>query len=98
MLRHPTAFGHLLVAADLLAGGTTEVVVSGDRPDVVAEVQRRWLPDAVLAWGPPSDGPLWEGRQEAGADGRAYVCRGYVCEAPATTVAELAARLDRSPT
>ena len=91
--RHPTAFAHLLVAVELLEVGTTEIVITGDRPDLVAEVQRRWLPDAVLAWGERQDTPLWEGRTESGPDGRAYVCRGYVCEAPATTVGELATRL-----
>jgi len=91
--KHPTAFGHLLGAADLLAGGTTEIVVTGDRPDLLAEVRRRWLPDAVLAWGQRSDSPLWEGRPETGADGRAYVCRGFVCDAPATSADDLAAHL-----
>jgi uncharacterized protein YyaL (SSP411 family) len=93
MRRHPTAFGHLLVAADLLARGTTEIVVTGERPDLVAAVQRRWLPGAVLAWGPPAGGPLWEGRHEEGADGRAYVCRGYTCGLPATTVEQLEGQL-----
>jgi uncharacterized protein len=91
--RHPTAFGHLLVAVDLLERGTTEIVVTGDRPDLVAAVHRRWLPDAVLAWGERQPTPLWEGRDETGPDGRAYVCHGYVCLAPASTVDELAARL-----
>jgi uncharacterized protein YyaL (SSP411 family) len=94
--RHPTAFAHLLVAVELLQAGTTEIVVTGDRPDLVREVHRRWLPDAVLAWGDRGDSPLWEGRAETGSDGRAYVCRGYVCEAPATTPAELASRLTPS--
>ncbi len=32
LTRHPTAFAHTVLAADLLARGTTEVVVVGDRP------------------------------------------------------------------
>ena len=36
--QHPTAFGHLLAAVDLLARGTTEIAVVGDRPDLVAAV------------------------------------------------------------
>jgi hypothetical protein len=89
---HPTAFGHALAAVDLVASGTTEVVVAGDRPDLVAQVQARYLPSAVLAWGERYESPLWEGRD----DGRAYVCQGYACRLPATTVEELAAQLTPS--
>jgi uncharacterized protein YyaL (SSP411 family) len=94
--RHPTAFAHLLRAVDLAARGTVEVVVTGERPDLVAEVRRRWRPDTVLLWGERRDTPLWEGRTEEGPAGRAYVCRGTVCDAPAGTVEELRARLDGS--
>lgn len=88
-VQQPTAFGHVLAAVDLVARGTAEVVITGDRPDLVAAVQRRLLPNAVLAWGERYDSPLWEGRD----DGRAYVCRGYACLLPATDVATLEAQL-----
>jgi uncharacterized protein YyaL (SSP411 family) len=78
-IQHPTAFGHVLHAVDLVVRGTTEVVVAGDRPDLLATVRATFLPNAVLAWGERGDGPLWEGRE----DGRAYVCRGYACLLPA---------------
>ncbi len=91
--RVPMAFGHLLLAVELLVLGTTEVVVTGERPDLLAEVRRHGLPRAVLAWGEPTGSPLWEGRDESGADGRAYVCRGYVCAMPATDVETLRAQL-----
>ena len=42
--------------------GRYEIVVTGDRPDLLAEVRRRWLPAAVMAWGQPDDGPLFAGR------------------------------------
>ncbi|HET6951801.1 MAG TPA: thioredoxin domain-containing protein [Acidimicrobiales bacterium] len=87
--RHPTAFGHLLAAVDLAAHGVDEVVVAGDRPDLVTVVQRGYLPGAVLAWGERYDSPLWEGR----ADGHAYVCRGYACQLPASDGATLARQL-----
>jgi hypothetical protein len=87
--RHPTAFGHLLVAVDLAVGGIDEVVVAGDRADLVEVAQRRFLPGAVLAWGERYDSPLWAGRD----DGAAYVCRGYACQLPATDVATLTAQL-----
>ena len=62
LTRHPTAFAHTVLTADLLARGCTEVVVTGDRPDLLAEVRRHWLPDAVVAWGEPTGSPLWDGR------------------------------------
>jgi hypothetical protein len=89
--RHPTAFAHLLAAVDAVVGPAAEVVVVGDRPDLVAEMQRRFLPRAVSAWGEPYSSPLWEGR----ADGVAYVCEGFACKLPAATVAELASQLDQ---
>ncbi len=87
--RAPTAFTHLLCAADLLGRGATEVAVVGDRPDLVAAAARRYRPKAVLAWGEPYPSPLWEGRQP----GRAYVCRGYACQEPVDTVDALEAQL-----
>jgi uncharacterized protein YyaL (SSP411 family) len=87
---HPTAFGHLLAALDLAAHGIDEVVVAGDRPDLVEVAQRRFLPGAVLAWGERYRSPLWEDRD----DGRAYVCRSYACQLPAEDPATLAAQLD----
>jgi uncharacterized protein len=90
--RHPTAFGHLLVAVDLAVQGIDEVVVAGERPDLVEVVQRRFLPGAVLAWGERYPSPLWEGRD----DGRAYVCRNYACQLPAEDPEALAAQLQTS--
>ena len=92
--RVPLGFGNLLLAAELRVLGIDEVVISGDRPDLLAEVQQRWMPRRVLTWGTPGPSPLWEGRPETGSDGRAYVCRQMVCAAPATTVDELKERLD----
>jgi uncharacterized protein YyaL (SSP411 family) len=87
--QHPTAFGHLLAAVDLAVDGIDEVVVAGDRPDLVEVVQSRFLPGAVLAWGERYASPLWEGRD----DGRAYVCRNYACRLPAEDPEALEAQL-----
>ena len=83
------AFGHLLVAVDLRRVGLTEIAVVGDRPDLVAAIQTRYLPNAVLAWGEPYDSPLWASR----TDGFAYVCRDYACQAPQDSVDGLLAQL-----
>jgi uncharacterized protein YyaL (SSP411 family) len=79
-VEHPLAFGHLLYAVDLAARGIDEVVVAGDRPDLVEVVHHRFTPNAVLAWGERFGSPLWDGRD----DGRAYICRHYACQLPAT--------------
>jgi uncharacterized protein len=91
--QHALAFGNLLWAVELQALGVREVVVTGDRPDLVATVQRRFRPDTVLVWGERGSGPLWEGRDETAADGRAYVCVDQACRAPVGTTEELEAEL-----
>ena len=77
---HPTAFTHLLAAVDL--------AVSADhrdrrrrrpRPTSWPPCSRQYLPNAVLAWGERV--PL-AAVGSAGADGLAYVCRNYACQAP----------------
>ncbi|MDZ7734076.1 MAG: hypothetical protein U5R31_14275 [Acidimicrobiia bacterium] len=88
--QHPLAFGHLLAAVDLLTTGPTEIAVAGDRPDLVAVVAGRHLPNAVLAWGERFDSPLWEGRE----DGLAYVCRDFTCGRPADRVEDLVGQLE----
>ncbi len=88
-VEQPTAFGHVLAAVDLLVRGTTEIVIPGDRPDLVAVAHGLLLPNAVLAWGQRYESPLWEGRE----DGRAYVCQNYACQLPSTTPEALAAQL-----
>ena len=86
--RHPTALGHLLGAADLVANGMAEVVVMGEARPLVHAVQAAFLPHTVLAWGEPYPSPLWEGRQP----GMAYVCEDFACQLPVDTVDELLAQ------
>ena len=71
MERQPLAFTNLLAAVDLLAGGITEVAITGGRADLVSAVQATYLPSAVLAWGEPYPSPLWEGRAGPAPAGRA---------------------------
>ena len=92
-VEHPLAFAHLLVALDLLTEPPVEVVVAGQRPDLLSVVHDRWLPRAVVAWGERYPSPLWEGRD----DGRAYVCRNYACGLPAEDPAELVRQLADLP-
>ncbi len=80
--KSPGRFSNALVATDLRRRGITEVVIVGDRPDLVRLAQSIWRPDTVLAWGEPYDSPLWHER----SDGFAYVCREYSCQAPQDTL------------
>jgi uncharacterized protein len=91
--RHPTAGTNFLAAVDLLVSGAVEVAVTGNRPDLVAAVQRRYLPSTVLAWGEPFDSPLWEGRDGPDAADKAFVCRNYACLTPVDEVDALVGQL-----
>ena len=91
----PLAVAQPLAVADMLAALAfvergAQVVVAGDSAELLGAVRCRWLPDAVVAWGAPGTGPLWEGR----AGGAAYVCRRFVCDRPAYDVATLEAQID----
>ena len=48
----PSAFPELLLAATLLEHGPVEIVVTGERPDLLHAARQRFLPGAVLAWRP----------------------------------------------
>ena len=91
----PLAFTGMVAAAELARSGVTEVVVTGDRPDLLDVVRGRYLPDAVLAWGEPFDSPLWTGRSGPETEGLAFVCRDYACRAPVSSAADLAFQLER---
>ena len=44
LTRHPGALADMVAALPMLTG-RQEIVVTGDRPDLLAEVRRHWLPD-----------------------------------------------------
>jgi uncharacterized protein YyaL (SSP411 family) len=105
MVNAPSGFGLALSALDLYLASAREVAIVGDPEDertmeLVGEYWRRYLPNAVLAVGPPGDAagagavPLLAGR--TGVDGRpaAYVCERFVCLRPVTEPAELAILLE----
>ncbi|HKH87206.1 MAG TPA: thioredoxin domain-containing protein [Acidimicrobiales bacterium] len=100
----PSAFPELLAAVALLEDGPIEIVIAGDRADLLHAARRRFLPGAVLAWRSTEslesaavggglsrfESPLFEGRR----DGFAYVCRRGACLAPVDSVDDLLAALD----
>jgi uncharacterized protein YyaL (SSP411 family) len=96
ILAAPTAVPGLVGAADLLAAGTVEVVVTGDRPDLVSFAGRPFLPRRLLVWRDSTamaePGILLPLLQDK-ADGLAYVCRAGACRLPAGSIEELGAEL-----
>jgi uncharacterized protein YyaL (SSP411 family) len=89
LIQHPGAVADLVAAAPMV-GGRQEIVVTGDRDDLVSEVRRHWLPASLLAWGEPDQSPLFANRPE----GRAFVCRGFTCDAPTDAPDALHAQLE----
>jgi uncharacterized protein YyaL (SSP411 family) len=98
MASHPTAFAHLLGAAERALTPPLEVAIVGTPDDartraLVDEVATRLLPASVTLTGPASVvSPLLAGR--AAAEPTAYVCEHYACRQPVTNAAELRAQLD----
>ncbi|MEP7133849.1 MAG: thioredoxin domain-containing protein [Chloroflexota bacterium] len=97
-VRYPTAFGRWLSAADFALGKTKQVAVMVEADDentsalirVVRSAYRPNLIVAASAFPPPNDAPslLIERPLKAGKS-TAYVCEGFVCRNPVTTISEL---------
>ncbi|MCU1590736.1 MAG: hypothetical protein JWP11_1992 [Frankiales bacterium] len=82
--RHARFAGWACAVAEALVAGPVEVAVV-DRPDLLALARRTTSPGAVVV----GSGPLAQGRPA----GAAYVCRGFVCDAPTTDEARLRQQL-----
>jgi uncharacterized protein YyaL (SSP411 family) len=100
--RYPTGFAQWLVAMDLALGQTVEIAIAG-APDsaataaLVAETRRGYRPNQVLAVAADSATsaiPLLDERVAIDGQPTAYVCRGFVCRLPVTSVDALRAELD----
>jgi uncharacterized protein YyaL (SSP411 family) len=98
--RAPRFAGWSLAAAEAMLAGPLEIAIVGapglDR-DALEVVARR-KPGAVVVVaeaGTPGI-PLLEGRTEVDGRPAAYVCRGFVCERPVTSVEDLVASMQRS--
>jgi uncharacterized protein len=103
--RYPRAAGWGLAVAEALADGPREVAIVGPPDDEATQALRRaallgTAPGAVIAVGDParqSDVALLQDRPLVGGRPAAYVCRHFVCDAPTTDPAALAATLGAAP-
>jgi uncharacterized protein YyaL (SSP411 family) len=96
--RAPLAVAGLAAAMELAVGPMREIAITGDPVDtrtraLLDVAQRRFDPMSVLAWGPSDAVPLLTGRAPVDGAPAAYVCRGFVCQAPVTGATELAGQL-----
>ncbi len=101
-VRYPTAYGRWLSAADFALGKVKQVALIGAISDeltraFLAEVRSAFRPNLVVALAeyPPPDGspallidrPMLDGRPTA------YVCEGFVCRLPVTTLEDFRKQL-----
>ena len=104
MREYPSAFGHLLGAAEMAAFGAVEVAIAGETDssdflELARETARHYLPTLVLAGGladQRGDPALLSGRTAREGQATAYVCRGYACDEPVSDSNALGAQLERA--
>jgi uncharacterized protein YyaL (SSP411 family) len=99
--RDPRFAGWSLAVAEAIAAGPVQVAVVGEGPlsdDLLDTARRSTSPGAVVVAGTPdADGiPLLADRPLAQGNPAAYVCHGFVCDLPVTTVPDLEAALARA--
>ena len=99
--RDPRFAGWTLAVAEAALAGPLQVAVVGEGPSATAMLaltRASTSPGLVLAHGAPdSPGqPLLEARPTVGGKPTAYVCRGFVCDAPVTDVDALRSALLRA--
>jgi hypothetical protein len=81
---------------DFYAASVHEVAIVGDGPkfsELARVVRREYRPHVVLAGGPADGVPLLKDRGRVDGQPAAYVCQGFVCQAPVTSPEALAAAL-----
>ena len=96
--RDPRFAGWTLAVAEAMAAGPLQVAVVGagaHARELVRIARGSTSPGLVIAQGQPDTPgiPLLAGRPLVAGGAAAYVCRGFVCDRPLTTAAELAAAL-----
>ncbi|KAB1906011.1 thioredoxin domain-containing protein [Micromonospora sp. AMSO1212t] len=96
--RHARFTGYAATVGEALLSGPYEIAVATEDPEgdpLVAAARRHAPPGAVVVAGAPDQPgvPLLAGRPLVEGRAAAYVCRGFVCQRPVTTVEELIEQL-----
>jgi hypothetical protein len=99
---YPMAYTHLMIGLDFFGGPTREIVIAGNPEDrvtreMVAHVQRTFLPFKILLLRPDGEAgrqiaslcPFLENMRPGKEGATAYVCEGYSCRAPITSISQL---------
>jgi uncharacterized protein len=95
---HPRFAGYAAAAAEAALAGPYEIAIATHDPEddpLVAAAYRHAPPGTVVVAGEPDRPgvPLLADRPLIGGASAAYVCRGFVCDRPVTSVDDLVARL-----
>jgi uncharacterized protein YyaL (SSP411 family) len=99
----PLAFGRLLAALDFHLDRKLELAVIGQPDDPQTKrflqlLNQRYLPNRLVAVAPAAHGdrvvPLLANRSALSDGATAYLCEGFVCQAPTTDPTELARQLN----
>jgi uncharacterized protein YyaL (SSP411 family) len=98
--RDPRFAGWTLAVAEAMAAGPLQVAIAGVGPlalELVRVARASSSPGLVIGHGSPDTPgiPLLADRPLVAGDAAAYVCRGFVCDRPVTTIEELTALLER---
>ncbi|MDG3012325.1 thioredoxin domain-containing protein [Rhodococcus sp. D2-41] len=93
--RAPRSAGHWMAVAEAQVRGPIQVAVVGTEGagPLLAAARRHAPGGAVVVAGTPGSTPLLQDRPLQGGLETAYVCRGFVCDRPVTTVDALRAAL-----
>ncbi|CAG7652511.1 hypothetical protein PAESOLCIP111_06555 [Paenibacillus solanacearum] len=100
--RYPAGHALFLIALDFALGAPMEVVIAGDpakedTQEMIREVHRTFLPQAITILHPKGDGeaevarliPLAQDKLPLGGRATAYVCENFACHSPVSDVEEL---------
>ena len=93
--RAPRFAGHWLAVAEALHAGPVQVALVGASAELVAAARAGVHGGGVVVAGTPDSAPLLADRPLVDGGQAAYVCRGYVCDRPVTSVDDLVEALRR---
>jgi uncharacterized protein YyaL (SSP411 family) len=90
VIREPRFAGWTAAIAEAALAGPLQVAIVGtDADELVATARASCSPGLVLVHGEPDSAPLLAGRPLVNGVPSAYVCRGFVCDRPVSSVPDL---------